>query len=126
MKFTTRLITATVLASLGTVAMAIEAEQSSTWMTPSVKSRAEVQAETIAAMKDGSLSRRDESSYSVVPGTGSSLTRAQVIAEAREAMRLGLIPVHEGSSRVATPAENEQIRQAGLRAINAESQFAAK
>jgi hypothetical protein len=106
--------------------MAIEAEQSSTWMTPSVKSRAEVKAETLAAMKDGSLSRGNESSYTVVPGTGSSVTRAQVQAEAREAMRLGLIPVHEGYTRLATPAENEQIRQAGLRAINADSQFAGK
>jgi hypothetical protein len=122
----TRLITVTVLASLGTAAMAIEAEQSSTWMTPSVKSRAEVKAETLAAMKDGSLSRGNESSYTVVPGTGSSVTRAQVQAEAREAMRLGLIPVHEGYTRLATPAENEQIRQAGLRAINADSQFAGK
>jgi Domain of unknown function (DUF4148) len=125
MKFTTRLITATVLASLGATAMAIEAEQASTWMTPSVKSRAEVKAETVAAMRDGSLSR-NESSYTVVPGSGSSLTRAQVMAEAREAMRLGLIPVHEGYSRVATPAENEQIRQAGLRAINASTQLAGK
>ena len=118
------LITVAVLASLGSTAMAIEAEQSSTWMTPSVKSRAEVQAETQAAMNDGALSR-GEASYTVVPGA-STLTRAQVVAEAREAMRLGLIPVHEGSSRVATPAENEQIRQAGLRAISAGSQFAGK
>ena len=125
MNFTTRLITATVFASLGTAALAIEAEQSSTWMTPSVKSRAEVQAETVAAMKEGSLSR-GEASYTIVPSSGSSQTRAQVVAETREAMRLGLIPVHEGYSRVATPAENEQIRQAGLRAINADSRFAAK
>jgi len=121
-----RFITLTFLAGIGTAAMAIEAEQPSSWMTPSVKSRAAVQAETIAAMRDGSLSQGHEASYTVVAGNGSSLTRAQVVAEAREAMRLGLIPVHEGSSRVATPVENEQIRQAGLRAINAGSQFAGK
>ena len=125
MKFTTRLITATVLATLGVAAVAVEAEQSSTWMTPSTKSRAEVQAETMAAIREGKLLQH-EYSFTVVPSSGSSLTRAQVVAEAREAMRLGLIPVHEGQDRVATPTENEQIRQAGLRAINASTQFAGK
>ena len=125
MKFTTRLITVTVLATLGAAAMAVEAEQSSTWMTPSTKSRAEVQADMLAAKREGKL-LQDEYSFTVVPSAGSKLTRAQVAAEAREAMRLGLIPVYEGQDRVATAAENEQIRQAGLRAINASTQFAGK
>jgi hypothetical protein len=125
MQFTTRLITATVLAALGSAAMAIEAEQPSTWMTASTKSRAEVQAETLAAMREGKLSQH-EYSFTVAVPSGSTLTRAQVTAEAREAMRLGLIPSYEGFSRIATPAENEQIRQAGLRAVNSGNQFAGK
>lgn len=45
----------------------------------------------------------------------SSVTRAQVRAEAAEALRLGLLPQGE-IERVATPAQMEQVRQAGLRA----------
>ena len=55
-----------------------------------------------------------------------ALTRAQVLAEAREVARLGLIPVHEGAARQATASELEQIRQAGLRAVNGSTQQAGK
>ena len=126
MRFTTSLISAALLASLGTVAMAQEGVQDSTWIPPSVKSRAEVRAETLAANRAGSLARNEYDYTVAAPATPSALTRIQVLAEAREAIRLGLVPVQEGQYRTATPAENELIRQAGLRAINTGSQFAGK
>ncbi len=50
------------------------------------------------------------------PATGK--TRAQVQAEAREALRLGLLtPNADETVKVATPAQAEQIRLAGLRAV---------
>ena len=49
----------------------------------------------------------------------STLSRAQVHAEAIEARRLGLLDWRsDGEPRIATPAEAESIRQAGLRAID--------
>jgi hypothetical protein len=126
MQFTTHLVAVTVLATLGSAAMAVEAEQSSTWMTPSTKSRAEVVAETQAAMRSGTLSH-DEVSYIVVAATSpSSLTRTQVMAEAREAQRLGLTATNHADVPVASAAQREQVRLAGLRAISADSQLAAK
>lgn len=126
MQFTTHLVAATVLATLGSAAMAVEAEQSSTWMTPSTKSRAEVVAETQAAMRSGVLPR-NEASYTVVAGSSSStLTRAQVMAEAREAQRLGLTATNDADVPVGTAAQREQVRLAGLRAVSADSQLASK
>lgn len=54
---------------------------------------------------------------SPAPQASSTLTRAQVIAETREAARLGLLERHEGYSPEPTAAQLEQIRQAGLRAV---------
>jgi hypothetical protein len=122
MQITTRLVSAAVFAVLGSAAMAQEATQPSTWMTPSTLARADVQADAQAALRDGTLPRH-EASYTVVAGR-STMTRAQVMAEAREAMRLGLIPVHEGGARVPTAAESEQIRQAGQRTLDAGGRFA--
>lgn len=45
------------------------------------------------------------------------LPRAQVSAEARAARRLGLIPEGEGAAPVASAQQLEQIRQAGLAAV---------
>jgi hypothetical protein len=120
MRITTQLVSALVLASLGNLAMAQEGVQDSTWMTPSTQSRAAVLAARPVSAPGG------EASFTVAPSVSGSLTRTQVLAEAREAMRLGLIPVQEGNTRVATAAENEQIRLAGQRALNAASQLAAK
>ena len=125
MNFTVRLIAASVLAGVAAAASAVEAEQSSTWTTASTKNWADTRAETQAALRAGTL-QSNEYAYTVLPGAGSALTRAQVTAEAREALRLGLIPVHEGQYRFATAAENEQIRQAGLRALNTDRQLAGK
>jgi hypothetical protein len=115
MNFTTRLAAAAVLSALGSLAFAQEAVQDSTWITPSTLSRADAQAATEAGLRNAP---RTTTSNTVVPASSPALSRAQVLAEAREAMRLGVIPVTEANAgRVATPAEAEQIRQAGLRAI---------
>lgn len=126
MQFTRHFVAVTVLATLGSSAMAVEAEQSATWMTPSTKSRAEVVAETQAAMRSGTL-HHDEASYTVVASSSPYvLSRTQVMAEAREAQRLGLTAVNEADVPVGTAAQREQVRLAGLRAVNAGSQLAAK
>lgn len=53
-----------------------------------------------------------------VVAQGSTLSRAQVQAEAAEANRLGLLQFSDSGYPVsATPAQAEQIRQAGLRAV---------
>ena len=118
-----RLVSVGLLAALCGVAIAQEGVQ---WTpAPSTQSRAEVRAELEAAQRAGTLPR-DEASYTVQPKADRALTRAQVQAEAREAMRLGLIPVHEGGPRQATASELEQIRQAGLRAVNGSTQHASR
>jgi hypothetical protein len=122
MQATTRLAVAAVLSALASLAMAQEGVQDSTWMTPSTMSRAEAKAASEAAAR---TAPRTTTSNTIVAASNPTLTRAQVMAEAREAMRLGLAPFTEANAgRTATPAEAEQIRQAGLRAIN--SEIAAK
>ncbi|MFT3953784.1 MAG: DUF4148 domain-containing protein [Piscinibacter sp.] len=126
MQFATRLFATTVLASLASAAMALDAEQSSSWMTPSTKTRAEVMAEMQSAVRSGALPH-NEASYTVVASSSSSaLTRTQVAAEAREAQRLGLTAVNDADVPVASAAQREQVRLAGLRAISTDSQLAAK
>lgn len=49
----------------------------------------------------------------------STKTRSQVLAELAEARRLGLIG-HGDQPVIATPAQNEQVRLAGLRALQME------
>jgi hypothetical protein len=123
MNTTYRFVSFGLLVALCGVASAQEGEQ---WTpAPSIKPSAEVRAELEAARRDGTLART-EASFTVQPKTSSTLTRAQVQAEAREAMRLGLIPVHEGGARQATAAELEQIRQAGLRAVNSSTRVAGR
>ena len=81
----------------------------------STKSRAEVKAELVAAVRAGAVGA-GEASPTPVPA--STLTRAQVRAETLEAMRLGLVgSSYEADIRVPTPAELESIRLAGLRAV---------
>lgn len=111
-----RFLAASALALLGTSAFAVEGEQPSTWMTPSTQSRFEVAAQTNAAVKADAL-QSHEGSGTVAAVSAGAVKRVQVVAEAREAMRLGLIPTYDGYSREATAAEQEQIRQAGLRAV---------
>jgi Domain of unknown function (DUF4148) len=83
----------------------------------SSKSRADVKAELANAQRNGTLVAYTEASPAQVPA--STLTRTQVVAELREAQRLGLVGVsNEGDFRIATPAQQESIRAAGLRAIS--------
>lgn len=80
----------------------------------SALSRAEVQAQAIAARDAGQLTN-SELGPAVAEST-STLTRAQVRAETMEAQRLGLL----GSGEITvlpTPAQLEQVRLAGLRAV---------
>ena len=76
----------------------------------STKSSAEVRAEAIGVAHSGEVTRFND----VV--AGNALSRAQVQAEAREALRLGLLP-RSDVDLIATTAQLEQIRMAGLRAI---------
>ena len=85
--------------------------------------RAEVIADLKAAQGSAAASYGEAS---VAPKAASQLSRAQVAAETREAMRLGLIDTSEGGVRVATPAQLEQIRAAGLRALDKGTTTAAK
>ncbi|WP_280152484.1 DUF4148 domain-containing protein [Piscinibacter sp. XHJ-5] len=82
--------------------------------TLSTKSRAEVRAQLADAQRDGVLNYGEASP---APQAASTVTRTQVLAETREARRLGLLGSNEAGAPVATPAQNEAIRQAGLRAV---------
>lgn len=76
-------------------------------------------AEVIAVLK---ATPRSDAAFageaSAAPKAASQLSRAQVLAEAREALRLGLTETSYGEVRVATPAQLEQVRAAGLRALD--------
>ena len=75
--------------------------------------RAEVRAELADALRAGNVYTIEASA---TPVAKSTLTRVQVVAEAREAQRLGLLDGGE-VSKFATPAQAEQIRMAGERAL---------
>ena len=85
--------------------------------------RAEVIADLISAPRSQSAGYGEAST---APMAASTLSRAQVIAETREAQRLGLTETSEGAVRVATPAQLEQIRAAGLRTLDNSLAQAAK
>jgi hypothetical protein len=90
---------------------------------PSQRSRAEVHAEALAATRARAINSRFEDGALLdrqlsMPST---LSRAQVRAEAIEARRLALYGHGEGDQRLPTASELESIRQAGLRAVGAES-----
>ena len=81
----------------------------------SSKSRADVKSELAAAQRTGTFGYAEASPE---PFAASTITRTQVLAETREAQRLGLLgESNEAGVRIATPAEQEAIRSAGLRAI---------
>ncbi len=81
------------------------------------RSRAQVVAETVAYLKatNGAFvsgeARLPQAAALAQP------TRSQVLAEIAEAKRLGLL-THGEATMVPTPLQNEQVRQAGLRAAN--------
>ncbi len=76
--------------------------------------RADVQAQAIAARDAGQLGNQESPELAVPTGVGK--TRAQVVAETTEARRLGLLDRStNGGVKMATPEQSEQIRLAGLR-----------
>jgi hypothetical protein len=85
----------------------------------STRSRAEVRAELASVPRAGLSTSYGEASPT--QAAASMLTRAQVIAELRESQRLGLVGPNDGELHFASPAQQEAIRQAGLRAIDRSS-----
>ena len=112
----TLIATALVLSFAGTgAAFAQEATQD--FPVPQWKSSI-TRAEVIATLKAVPAAQASYGEASTAPKAASTLSRAQVQAETREALRLGVIGSDEGAVRVATPAQAEQIRAAGLRALD--------
>jgi hypothetical protein len=72
----------------------------------------------VASLKATPAAQVQAGEASAAPKAASTLSRAQVQAETREALRLGVIGSDEGSVRVASPAQAEQIRAAGLRVLD--------
>jgi hypothetical protein len=99
-------------------AMAQEATPDTFASVTSTASRDAVRADAVAALKAG-LIERGEASRSFT-AFESSKSRAQVAAEGREALRLGVVAFGEGPAPVATPAQAEAIRTAGLKAMGAQ------
>ncbi|WP_332740034.1 DUF4148 domain-containing protein [Hydrogenophaga sp.] len=107
MKLSTTILLPLILAATAGTAMAQNAPLT----------RAEVQAQAIAARDAGAFDHIDTQPLVVPTGVGKS--RAQVVAETAEAHRLGLLDVSESEfPKIATPQQAEQIRQAGLRAAD--------
>ncbi|MCV0439311.1 MAG: DUF4148 domain-containing protein [Hydrogenophaga sp.] len=82
----------------------------------STLSRAEVQAQAVQARDAGVFALGEGVVIAENTAVGSNTSRAQVRAEAAEALRLGL---HNGGEFLVSPtsAQAEQIRSAGLRAV---------
>jgi hypothetical protein len=115
MKSVTRIVLPIVLSLTAAAAMASEFTPEAPFV--STMSRAEVRAEAIAARDAGQIANGEFAPVIVAEST-STLTRAQVRAEAVEAQRLGLLTAGE-STVLPTPAQMEQVRLAGLRAVQA-------
>lgn len=81
----------------------------------STLSRAEVLAQAVEA-RDAGLIAQGEATSDQSTVVASALTRVQVQAEAAEANRLGLI-AHGEILPVPTTAQAEQVRVAGVRAV---------
>ena len=82
----------------------------------SSKSRAEVVADLKGAQAAGQLPVRGEIGVRFVDAP-STKPRAQVVAETLEAKRLGLLTYGELGPMPATPAQEQQIQMAGMRAV---------
>jgi len=88
-----------------------------TWMqVTSSANRTDVRAEAASALRAGLIESGEASRWNVQ--TASVNHRAQVHAEAVAALQLGLTDRGEANAPAATPAQAEQIRQAGLRALS--------
>jgi hypothetical protein len=99
-------------------AFAVEGTQEFTTQTLSTQSRDDVRSEVAAAARAGTLIRGEASA---APVPSSTQSRAVVVAETREALRLGVVGANEAEIRTATPAQQEAIRLAGLRAVEGTS-----
>ena len=64
--------------------------------TQSSLTRAQVQAELVAAQKDGTLNAVNDNNYPVITATGTALTRAQVRSDLVQAQKDGSIPQYHG------------------------------
>ncbi len=113
----TRIALPIVLSMTAAAAMASEFTPEAPFV--STMSRAEVRAQAIAA-RDAGLITSGEFVPVIVAENTSTLTRAQVRAEAVEAQRLGLLTSGE-INVLPTPAQLEQVRLAGLRAVQGEN-----
>lgn len=116
---------ATVVVALVGATTSVFAQEATPWpeldTMVSTQSRAEVRAEAIAALEAGELQYGEATTFVIPPST---LSRAQVAAEAREMVRLGV--GYGGEASVAPPAQIvDQIRLAGLRAVQADAVAAA-
>lgn len=89
----------------------------------STQSRDDVKRERDAAQRDGSLGHGEASP---APDAHSTLTRTQVLAELREANRLNMVVSNEAGQRIASAAERDAIRSAGLNAIQSSVAAAAR
>jgi hypothetical protein len=110
------LVAVFIAAAFAAPAMAQEATPETFHTVQSVASRDAVRADAIAALKAGLIERGEASVDTRV--FVSTKTRVQVAAEAAEALRLGLVGHGEGPSPVATPAQADLIRMAGLQALS--------
>ena len=109
----TRIALPIVLSMTAAAAMASEFTPEAPFV--STLTRAEVRAQAIEARDAGLITSGEEYPVIVAENT-STLTRAQVRAEAMEAQRLGLLGTGE-IVVIPTPAQLEQVRLAGLRAV---------
>lgn len=93
----------------------------------STKTRAEVIAETREAARLGLIPQNEWHAQHIADqGFKSLKTRAQVRAETAEAIRLGLVYFGEAGPVAASAEQLEQIRLAGLRALQVERHVASK
>lgn len=93
----------------------------------STKSRAQVVVETQEAARRGLIPHNDfDHQRLATQGFVAQKTRAQVRAETIEAIRLGLLRYGEAGPPEATPQQIEQIRLAGVRALQVGSTLASK
>jgi hypothetical protein len=113
----TRVALPIVLSLTAAAAMASEITPEAPFV--STLSRAQVQAQAIAARDAGLIASGDVTPVVMAENT-SSLTRAQVRAEAAQAQKLGLLAAGE-ITVLPTPAQLEQVRLAGLRAVQADN-----
>jgi len=113
--FTRTLIATALVIAAGASFAAGEASYEYPQTIVSTVSRADVQAETLAASKAGRIAYGEQTFVAEVTMGASALSRAQVNAELAEARRLGLVGGGE-RNLFPTPQQNEQIRMAGLKA----------